>query len=266
VANFSGHELMAQLKQTQAALGATPAPAAVLVMAIRDQALLRVARDALEQGTAWIFLNRTEGDLEPLRREFPQAPLSTVCVDEVETGRIQGRQARALRSRGRILYVQGSSRSLAARDRAAGMQEAIAGTGLELAGVDGSWTTDAAHEAVRGWLRVAGAGSKAPVELIACQNDAMALGALAALSEASASLGRPELARIPVLGCDGTLELGQKLVREGRLLATVVLPRPGAAAVNWVARWLDQRQIPPALDMLAPESYPPLDALPRSGS
>jgi ABC-type sugar transport system substrate-binding protein len=263
VAHFSGHELMAQLKQIQSALDGAPRPAAVLVMAIRDPALLRVTRDALQKGIAWIFLNRTEGDLEPLRREFPGVPLSTVCVDEVETGRIQGRQARELRSRGRILYVQGSSRSLAARDRSAGMQEAIAGSGLELAGVDGSWTTASAHEAVRSWLRIAGAG-KAPVDLIACQNDAMALGALAALAEASAALGRPELARIPVLGCDGTVELGQKLVREGRLQATVVLPRPGAAAVNWVALWLVRRQAPPGLDMLAAESYPPLGSLPRS--
>jgi ABC-type sugar transport system substrate-binding protein len=56
--------------------------------------------------------------------------------------------------------------------------------------------------------------------------------AVAALREVSAELGQPELARLPVVGCDGTPEGGQALVRGGELAGTVVLPVTSGPAVE----------------------------------
>ncbi len=101
---------------------------ALLVMAVRDHGLSRVVREAADAGVHFVFLNATEDDLDAVRREAGPATVTVVCPDEVETGRVQGRQLRALVPAGRrVLYVQGNPRSLAARQRTAGMQEATAG-------------------------------------------------------------------------------------------------------------------------------------------
>jgi len=100
-------------------------PAALLVMAVRDHGLDRVVREAAAAGVHFVFLNAVEDDLDAVRREFPSVVVCTVCPDEVETGRVQGHQLRALAPpASRVLYIQGSPRSLASRQRTAGMKEA----------------------------------------------------------------------------------------------------------------------------------------------
>lgn len=76
-------------------------PRALLVMAVRDHGLDKVVREAAAAGVHFVFLNAVEDDLDAVRREFPAVCVSTVCPDEVETGRVQGRQMRALVSAGR---------------------------------------------------------------------------------------------------------------------------------------------------------------------
>ncbi len=236
-------------------------PAALLVMAVRDHGLDRVVREAAGAGVHFVFLNAVEDDLEAVRREFPAVSISTVCPDEVETGRVQGRQMRALVSAGRrVLYIQGSPRSLASRQRTAGMQEATAGAPFEVVLAGGDWNPAFAGRTVREWLRFA-VGGRRPFDLVCCQNDHMAGGVLEALAAAATEMGQPEIARIPVAGCDGAPEIGQRMVREGRLVATVVLPRVAGPAVNEIKALLSRGKKPAPVITHAAASFPPLGEL-----
>jgi ABC-type sugar transport system substrate-binding protein len=235
-------------------------PAALLVMSVRDHGLDRVVREAAAAGIHFVFLNAVEDDLGAVRREFPAVSLSTVCPDEVETGRVQGRQMGALLRGGRVLYIQGSPRSLASRQRTAGVQEATAGAPFEVVLAGGDWSPAFAGRTVREWLRLA-VGGRAPFALVSCQNDHMAGGVLEALAAAAAESGKPEVARIPVAGCDGAPEIGQKMVREGRLVATVVLPRVAGPAVEEVSAFLARGERPAPVLTHAATSFPPLGEL-----
>jgi ABC-type sugar transport system substrate-binding protein len=236
-------------------------PAALLVMAVRDHGLDRVVREAAGAGVHFVFLNAVEDDLDAVRREFPSVVVSTVCPDEVETGRVQGRQLLALVPAGRrVLYVQGSPRSLASRQRTTGMQEATAGAPFEVVLAGGEWSPVFAGRTVREWLRFA-VGGRRPFDLVACQNDHMAGGVLEALAAAAAESGQPDVARIPVAGCDGAPEIGQRMVREGRLVATVVLPRVAGPAVKEVAALLARGERPAPVITHSAASFPPLGEL-----
>jgi ABC-type sugar transport system substrate-binding protein len=257
--HFTGHDLSAQLNLLRACIDKQPK--AILVLAVRDHGLARIARDAARVGVGFVFLNRTEDDLEEVRRDHPAVPVFTDCADEIETGRIHGRQFRALLPKGgSVLYVQGSTRSLAAADRTSGMQEVVAGSGVEVVLVQAGWSADESRDAVGRWLRIAARGQKR-IDLVGCHNDQIAQGALDAFRAAAGELARPELARVPVIGCDGTPGLGQRLVREGQLLATVVLPRSSGPAVERVARFLASGEMPPPSVLLAASSHPELASL-----
>jgi ABC-type sugar transport system substrate-binding protein len=262
--HFSGNDLFAQLQKLDALAASVPRPDAILVLATRDHGLDRAAASALRAGISWAFLNRTEDDVEALRRQAAAgASAFTVCADELETGHIQGLQFRALlahRPGARVLYVQGSRRSLAARDRTAGMQEATRDSGLEVVLLEGGWSAAEARESVARWLGVAARGG-ARFDLVGCQNDQIALGTRAALADVAKALGRADLLNLPVTGCDGTPQLGQRLVAEGQTVATVVLPRSTRPAVELCARFATTRVAPPALTLLKPSSFPELRAL-----
>jgi len=236
-------------------------PDALVVMAVRDHGLDRVVREVAGAGVHFVFLNAVEDDLDSIRREFPAVVVSTVCPDEVETGRVQGQQLRALVPAGRrVLYIQGSPRSLASRQRTAGMQEATAGAPFEVVLAGGDWSPAFAARTVREWLRFA-VGGRRPFDLVACQNDHMAGGVLEALAAAAAEPGRPDVARVPVAGCDGAPHIGQRMVREGRLVATVVLPRVAGPAVEEIARFLARGERPAPVITHVATSFPPLPEL-----
>lgn len=253
---FTSHDLPAQLNALRAAIEQDEKPGAILVLAVRDKGLARVAKDAAKAGISFVYLNRTEDELDEIRREFPKVFTGTVCADEIETGRIQGRIARQVMpaGAGTVCIVQGSTRSLAARDRTAGMQEALQGSGFEVLTVEAGWTAEEARDAVSRWLGIVGRSNKR-ISLVGCNNDQIALGVLQALQAASVDLKRPDLALIPVIGCDGTPTVGKKLVDEGRLVATVELARSAGPAVGLMARFLKDGRMPPPVTMLAGAPY-----------
>lgn len=253
---FSGHDLPAQLSTLRSCIDAAEKPGAIVVLATRDRGLNRVVRDAARAGISFLYLNRTEDEVDLLRRDHPSVAIGVVCADEIETGRIQGRVFRTLLPHGRtVLYVQGSKRSLAARDRTAGMEEAVAGGSLEVALLEAGWSAGESREAVRNWLAIVARSNKR-IDLVGCQNDQIAIGALEALESVAGEVGRPELAKTPVVGCDGTPEVGQRMVREGRLAATVVLARSAGPAVERAARFLLAGEMPPPVVMLKSTPYP----------
>jgi ABC-type sugar transport system substrate-binding protein len=222
----------------------------LLVLAVRDQGLGHLVRDAVRAGIHWVFVNRSEDDLDAVRREFPKLMISCVCADEVDTGRIQGRiLAQLLPGGGKVLYVEGSRRSLAARDRTAGALEAIAGKAIDLVRLEAGWTSAESETTVHNWLSIA-VRAQRRFDAVACHTDLIALGAIEALHRVSRELAQPDLLKIPIVGCDGTPQLGQAMVADGRLAGTVVLPRAAAPAVTLVAGVLRGDPRPESLVLL----------------
>lgn len=230
---------------------------AIIAMPVRDNALNRVAHDAAQAGLGWMCVNRRMDCLGDLRKQFPDLPLGAVAPDQREIGRIQGRQFRALLPvGGRVLYVQGNASTSSARERLEGMRETIKGSAVEAGDVvDGNWSTADAERMVSGWLRMVMSG-RSRLDLIGCQNDLMAVGARNALLSVAEYLRRPELAKVPLTGCDGLESLGRKMVDEGQLAATIIVPSTGGPAVDAIATAFTKGVLPPEQITLKTASYP----------
>jgi len=257
--DFADNQITLQIRQVYCSINAAPSsrPKAIIVMPVRDNSLNRVAGDALKAGIGWICLHRKMDQIDELRQSFPDLPISIVGPDQVDIGRIQGRQFRAILAKGgRILYVKGNLANSSAEQRLSGMEETIRGSGIDARDtLSGNWTTDDAERVVEGWLRMVLSGSSR-LDLIGCQNDAMAVGVLHATEKVAGHLRRPDIARIPVTGCDGLPGSGQKMVANGALAATIVVPSSGGPAVQLVARCLEQRTPAPREVLLMSASYP----------
>jgi len=226
-------------------------PAAIVTETVTGEGLERVARNAVRSGVGWVLLNRKVAYLDELRKERPDLPLSLVSVDQLEVGRIQARQIRALLPNGgSALYLQGPPDTSAAQDRLRGMEQGIEGGRIEVKVLNGDWSETSGEKAATGWLRLKSSeGFRA--SLVAGQNDAMAMGARRAI------LGQRKSWKgdLLTIGCDGLPEGGQRLVNAGELTATIVTPTPAGPAVELVARAL-AGQAAPAQLILPPKSYP----------
>jgi ABC-type sugar transport system substrate-binding protein len=264
--HFTGYEIHAQVREIRAALARSPRAGAFLVLAARDRGLAHSLRLAAAQGVAWFFLNGVGDDLQDVRRDHPGMALATVTADERETGRIQGRQFRALVGDDRLgLYVQGGTQSFVARERTAGLLEVTRGAPFAVTILEGGWDPAASRETVRRWLSTVSLGIL-NLDLVGCQNDPLALAAVEALQSVALSGNKPELGRVPVIGCDGTPGLGQRKVQEGALLATVVLPPWAGIAAQQAADFLLKGSPPPPVTLVVPRSFPPEQQLQRPSS
>jgi len=257
-----GHAVV-QIQQLFRHIHAPPAerPAAIVVEPTTGEGLERVARNAVKAGIGWMLVNADVAYLDELRAAHPELPIAIVGTDQREVGRIQGRQARALApAGGRILCVQGPADAAPTTLRLEGLKQAL-GEGFELHGVNGDWTEAGGERAVASWLRLKTAEALRP-DVVACQNDSMAIGARKALSA-----NRPDWAGLPLLGCDGLPEGGQKQVAQGLLAGTIVAPSNTGTALELVARFLETKQALPREVLLAPRSHPPEDRIgPRRGA
>jgi len=258
---FAESSAILQIQQLYKAIHrpAEERPRAIIVETVVGEGLERVARAATQAGIGWVLINRRVSYLEDLRRRHPELPISSVGTDQVEIGRIQARQFRALVPSGEalVLYLQGPPDTSVARERLQGAQEGLSGSGIQLRVLDGDWTELGGGKAVESWLRLRTSEGVRP-DLVGSQNDAMAVGARRVLQRAGA---RPELARLRFTGCDGLVDGGQRLVGTGELAATVITPSNTGPAVDLVARALRSKSSPPAEMVLPPISYPPLDVL-----
>jgi ABC-type sugar transport system substrate-binding protein len=231
-------------------------PAAIVVETVTGEGLERVARNAVRAGIGWMLVNGYVRYVEGLRQERPDLPIGNVAVDNAEVGRIQGRQVRALApGGGHLLCVQGPADTSAASERLEGLKQTL-GDSYELKVLNGDWTEPSGEKAVAGWLRLKTSEGFRPC-VVAVQNDAMAVGARRAIAA-----HRRDWADVPVTGCDGLPEGGQKLVRAGQLTATVVTPTTAGHAVTLVGRALAGERLAAEV-RLAPRSFPPEDELAR---
>jgi len=236
-------------------------PDAVLVETVSGEGLERVARTACRAGIGWVLINRQVSYLDALRREHSGIPIGAVSTDQVEIGRIQGRQFRALLPRGgRVLYIQGPQDTSAARERLQGAREAIRSSRIDLKVVEGQWTEASGREVMERWLRLKHHDSELP-DLVGCQNDAMAVGARAAVAARTGDAG---LRRCLFTGVDGLPEGGERLVRQHQLAATVAVPSNIGPAFYALVQALSARGPFPAQTLLSPASHPELDRMLRA--
>jgi ABC-type sugar transport system substrate-binding protein len=258
--HFAENDARVQAEAVYAFIHAHPAGSAVLVEPVNDAAVEPAARHAARAGMGWILLNRTNAYLHGLRLEFPSLPIGVVTADQKEIGRIQGKQFEALlRGKGTMLYVCGPAGASAANDRLAGMREVLDTTQIRHVAIFGDWTESGAEKAVSSWLK--GAGASTPVQLVGCQNDAMAAGALRALASAAIA-DRPGLAQTPVTGVDGNPQFGVPLVDRRRLAATVMMPPVAGQAVELIhAAWHKPDFSVPAVTKLPVRSYPEIGSV-----
>lgn len=235
-------------------------PDGILVMLAGGQWTRAPFERVVKAGVPVVLLNRIPGWVEELRRDHPGALIAGIAPRQEGVGEIQARQAlRLVVGPGSfVVLVTGDAGSPATIARRRGFVETVGGR-LAVHELDGRWSAAGAEKALGEWFRV-GAERDRPVSLVVCQNDAMAGGARAALAKQAAASGRPELARTPLVGCDGTEQEGKAMVARRELAATVVMPPTTPSALEILGRYWDTGAAA-GTSLLDASSHPALDAL-----
>jgi ABC-type sugar transport system substrate-binding protein len=225
-------------------------PSAIVVHSVGVTGVEGAARAAMQAKIGWMLLSEKVPYLEALRREFPGPLVGCVYVDNEEVGKIQGRIAKALLpAGGSIVCVEGPSMSGAAQNRRKGLERELSGTQLKVSRwISGDWTAASAERVMGSWVR--NAPDSARPSLILCQNDEMGAGTAEAIQRI-----RPDWADVPIAGCDGVPERGQKMVRENVLAATIVIPPRADIAIEVVAKHL-RKQPAPFATLVTPQVVP----------
>ena len=222
-------------------------------------ALPQVARAAAAAGIAWVVLNK-EADYVREFRKLYKVPMFTVSSDHEEVGRIQGRQIAALLPNGgSVLHIQGPSESSAAKQRTSGMYETKP-VEVQVKVMRGQWTEASAYRAVSSWLRLS-TSHQTPIDVVAAQDDSMAVGAKKAFQELPDSASRDRWLSIPFIGCDGQPKTGQAWVRSGLLAATIAIPSNSGRAIDMLVKAVQSGTMPPERTLTVPMSYPALDSI-----
>lgn len=258
---YAGNDAINQSTQILKAIQAAPdeRPDGIIFEPVGGTSLPQVARAAVSAGIGWAVLNREANYISELRRTN-KAPIFCVSSDHVEIGRIQGRQCAALLpAGGTVLYIQGPSENSAAKERTAGMQEAKPAN-IHLIMLKGQWTEESSQRAVRSWLKLS-TSQKARVDLVAAQDDSMAIGARKAFQEILSETERERWLSLPFLGCDGLPKTGQAWVRTGVLTATVYIPPNTGQAIEMLVDALQNGKSQPERALTEAVSIPPIQKL-----
>lgn len=244
--------------------GTDALPEGIILESVSGTALPLVARAAAAAGIGWVVLNRGADYIAQLRRTY-KVPIFSVTADNLEVGRIQGRQLAALLPRGgNVLCIQGPSDSDTAKLRTEGLEHTKP-VSVQIKTIRGQWTEASAYKAVSAWLRLS-TSQQSHMDAILAQNDAMAMGARKAFHELSDTEARDRWLRLPYMGCDGVPKTGQAWVKSGSLAATVVTPPLAGQALGMLASALQTGVIPPELTLIAPSSFPALESLAAAGA
>jgi len=258
---YANNDAINQSTQILRAIQAAPAerPNAIVFEPVGGTALPQVARAAAAAEIGWAVLNRDANYIEDLRKDSTAA-IFAISSDHVEIGRIQGRQFAALLPRGgTVLYIQGPSENSAAKERTVGMQETKPAN-IQIIALRGQWTEESATRSVRSWLKL-GTSQRAPVDLIAAQDDSMAMGARKAFEELTNELEKERWLDLPFTGCDGLPKTGQSWVRSGILTATVYVPPNAGQAIEMLFQARESKKQVPERVLTVPVSIPALSEL-----
>jgi ribose transport system substrate-binding protein len=258
---YADNDAITQSTQLLKAIQAAPKdrPDAIVFEPVGGTALPQVARAAITAGIAWAVLNRDAAYINELRRTS-KVPIFGVSSDQVEVGRISGRQCAALLPRGgSILYIQGPSQSVVSQEREVGMMETKPAN-IHVSVLKGQWTEESARKAVSSWLKLS-TSQKATIDLVVSQNDAMAIGARKAFQEVTSEIERERWLNIPFLGCDGVPKTGQSWVRSGLLIATIITPPNTGQAMEMLVNALQNKITPPERAFTIVSSVPAVESL-----
>jgi ABC-type sugar transport system substrate-binding protein len=249
---------------------------ALIIMPARFSGPARLIAQAVSKNKPVVLLNRTAGDMNPdvawslpqLNLQYPSVLAACVTPDEIEIGRLQGRQIRALLpDGGTVLYVQGDTMTSAAMDRTTGMEEIIRGDARYRIGkVDGKWNAESAKTAVLDWLNVVRSDDTLRLDLVCSQSEMMIPGIQAALSSGANESVGSRLRQALLICCNG-LPASKREVDKGILAATIEIPLRIPPAIRLVGEYWNMGKLPPEPELkLQPTSYPPLDALANRAS
>ena len=237
-------------------------PAGIIFEPAGGTALPQVARAAVTAGISWVVMNREVDYIADLRKSF-RVPLFTVTSNHEEIGRIQGKQLAALAPKGgNVLYIEGPSESFAAKGRTIGIAESKPAN-IQLKVIRGHWTDVSAQKAISSWLRLS-TSRQSQIDVVAAQNDVMAVGARKAFQELADTQMRDRWLALPYIGVDGVPKTGHAWVKSGLLTATVVVPPMTGQAMEMLARALQSGLTPPEKTLTVPHSFPSLEDLART--
>jgi ribose transport system substrate-binding protein len=236
-------------------------PDGIIFEPVGGTAFPQVAKAAAMAGIGWVVLNREVDYVSELRRNY-KVPIFAVSSDHEEIGRLQGKQLAALLPNGgSVLLIQGPSENMAAKQRTTGMYETKP-VGIQVKVMKGSWTEASAYKAVSSWMKLT-TSQQTPIDVIAAQNDAMALGARKAFGEIGDSDIRARFLAAPYLGIDGLTKTGQAWLRRGLLTATIIVPANAGQAIDMLAHAVQTGTIPPEKTLTIPLSLPIVEELAR---
>ena len=116
--------------------------------------------------------------------------------------------------------VENANKKLAAADKKPLKFYDSANTDKYLLDRDGKWSAQAANEYMTTLLSSHSTASKNMVELIICNNDGMAEGAISALNSAGYNTGAEGSTMIPVFGVDAT-SAAKELIKAKKMTGTI---------------------------------------------
>jgi len=237
-------------------------PDAIIFEPAGGTAFPQVARAATAAGMGWVVLNYVAEYAGELRSRF-KVPVFSISSDHEQVGRIQGKQLAAmLPEGGTVLHIEGPANSAAAKDRTRGMMQTKPAN-VQIKSIRGNWTEESGYKALSSWLRLR-TSLEGHFDLVASQNDSMAMGARKAFSEIQ-GVQREKWTRVPLIGCDGMPKTGQAWVRQGMLTATIFIPPNADLAVEMLTETMRHGAQHPESKMTEPESIPKMEQLAALG-
>jgi ribose transport system substrate-binding protein len=258
---FAENDAIIQSQQLLKFVQSGPAstPDGIIFEPVGGTALPQVARAAATAKIGWVVLNRDVDYVSDLRRTH-RVPIFGLTSDHEEIGRIQGRQFAALLPKGgSVLYVQGPSESLAAKQRTSGMYETKP-VDVQVKLMKANWTEASAYKTLSSWLRLS-TSHQTPVDVIAAQDDSMAMGARKAFQELPDNAARDRWLSLPFIGCDGMPKTGQAWVKKGLLAATIIVPPNAGKAIEMLSQALQDGSTPQERTLSEAVSFPALNQL-----
>lgn len=262
VIESANNDPIRQAEQIRAAIrGASSSGlSGILVSVVRDEGMAELAREAADAGLDFVLLNEMSG-IEGIRAQYPERTICVVTADQTEIGRVHGRQVRALiGDRGSVLCVTGPMNTVMAQQRLAGLKETL-GDGFGLVELNADWTSERARMVVERWANALPASTQLP-DVFVAHNDEMALGVRQALRDFSSQRDMPARGFL-ISGCDGSQTFGQRIVREGRIKCTVIMPPASGVAVELLAKRGNKDELPPVRVVQPVTSFPVISALRR---
>lgn len=234
-------------------------PDGIIFEPVGGTAFPQVARAAAAAGIGWVVMNREVDYLGDLRKNY-RVPIFSISSDHEEIGRIQGQQLAALLPEGgSVLLIQGPSESVAAKLRTSGMYETKP-VSVQIKLMKGNWTEVGTHKSVSSWLKLA-TSQQTPIQIVAAQNDAMAMGARKAFQEVENLEVRDRFQKVIYLGIDGVVSTGQTWLKRGLLTATIAVSPNTRQAIEMLTSSIQTGTMPPEKTLTSPKSLPALSDL-----